>query len=744
MADTTTLYVNNTAGANCSDTGPGTRTQPYCTIAAAISAVAPGQTIDITGTYTERVTVGKSGTPGAPIALTHSGTDPATIAGLTIDGQHDISVTGLRILTPQGTHAGVSLSNASAITLQQITVAGTATGPTVAFELTGVSASSLGHVRSTGSAVVTGLAMDSATTGVVVQSALFHLGITGTSHTVVDVAGSGNTFVDNDFVGGTAGLVLEPGAADNIVANNLVEFSQGIGIDNPGGTGTAITNNTVQDNCGTGIRVAGASSGVSVQNNRVVGNGPASATSCPAATPLDSVEIGLYDNALGHTVVDYNNVFYFSGPGSSGVYAWNHPATLQEFRSLSGQAAHDLETASTSDNVDSANSAAPGYQSTDKNGRPREDNPNVPDTGAGPVTYADRGDFEVIPGPQVKLAVTVDHANLTVTADASASTPGWVPLVTFAFNFGDGTVVSQGTPVATHKYAQPGTYTISVTVTDTASISTSTSQQQTVWPATRTVGWLAHGSLHYVSTASCCGADIGADSGVLGAAQQFDLVDLNNGFVALRHRGDAQYVSVLLFNNNPLNASHSTVVTDTEMFSVSTNADGSISLKSKANGKYVSDNDGNGSLVADRSAIGPWEEFYFVDPAKANLSLHAHANAKFVTAESAGTQPLIANRTAVGAWERFDVVDLGNGSVALFSHADLRFVTAESAGTQPLIANRTSTGAWETFKLVKNADGSVALLAGANGRYVTAESAGTQPLIANRSAIGSWEEFDLA
>jgi len=32
------------------------------------------------------------------------------------------------------------------------------------------------------------------------------------------------------------------------------------------------------------------------------------------------------------------------------------------------------------------------------------------------------------------------------------------------------------------------------------------------------------------------------------------------------------------------------------------------------------------------------------------VSLRAHANTMFVTAESAGAQPLIANRTAIGGW----------------------------------------------------------------------------------------------
>jgi GH25 family lysozyme M1 (1,4-beta-N-acetylmuramidase) len=123
------------------------------------------------------------------------------------------------------------------------------------------------------------------------------------------------------------------------------------------------------------------------------------------------------------------------------------------------------------------------------------------------------------------------------------------------------------------------------------------------------------------------------------------------------------------------------------------------------------------------------------------VSLRAHANGRYVTAEDAGSKPLIANRTAIGTWEQFDQIDLGGGYVALRAHANGRYVTAEDAGSKPLIANRTAVGAWEKFKLVVNADGSISLLANANGRYVTASSTGNSPLIANSTTIGAAQMF---
>jgi lysophospholipase L1-like esterase len=124
------------------------------------------------------------------------------------------------------------------------------------------------------------------------------------------------------------------------------------------------------------------------------------------------------------------------------------------------------------------------------------------------------------------------------------------------------------------------------------------------------------------------------------------------------------------------------------------------------------------------------------------VSLRAHANNQYVTAENAGAAALIANRTAIGPWETFDEIDLGGGQVVLRSHANNKYVTAPNNGTGSLIASSTSIGAAETFDLIHDPDGAVTLRAHADNQYVTAENAGAAALIANRTAIGPWEEFD--
>ncbi len=129
-------------------------------------------------------------------------------------------------------------------------------------------------------------------------------------------------------------------------------------------------------------------------------------------------------------------------------------------------------------------------------------------------------------------------------------------------------------------------------------------------------------------------------------------------------------------------------------------------------------------------------------PPTGGISLKSHANGRFVTA-AGSSSPVIASATAVGTAETFDLVDLGGGNVALKARSDSQYVCAENSGASSLIANRAAAQSWETFLLVHNPDGSVSLKAGINGKYVCAENAGAAALIANRTAIGPWESFDL-
>jgi non-reducing end alpha-L-arabinofuranosidase len=167
-----------------------------------------------------------------------------------------------------------------------------------------------------------------------------------------------------------------------------------------------------------------------------------------------------------------------------------------------------------------------------------------------------------------------------------------------------------------------------------------------------------------------------------------------------------------------------------------------ISLHAHANGKYVDAANSTTSLIADAASIGTNETFDLIANNDGTVNLRAHSDHDWVTAESRGNSPLIANRGAPGPWETFYLIHNSDGSVSLRAYNNQHIVTADNAGASPLIANRTAIGPWEEFDLIRDTV-PVSFRAHANNDIVTADNAGAAPLIANRTAIGPWETVDL-
>ena len=172
------------------------------------------------------------------------------------------------------------------------------------------------------------------------------------------------------------------------------------------------------------------------------------------------------------------------------------------------------------------------------------------------------------------------------------------------------------------------------------------------------------------------------------------------------------------------------------------NTESVISLHAHANGKYVDAANSTTSLIADAATVGTNETFDMFLDENGTVNLRAHSDGDWITAESNGSSPLIANRGAAGPWETFYLIHNSDGSVSLRAYNNQHIVTADNAGASPLIANRTAIGPWEEFDLVYDTV-PVSLRAHADNDYVTAENAGAAALIANRTAIGGWETFDL-
>jgi beta-glucanase (GH16 family) len=128
-------------------------------------------------------------------------------------------------------------------------------------------------------------------------------------------------------------------------------------------------------------------------------------------------------------------------------------------------------------------------------------------------------------------------------------------------------------------------------------------------------------------------------------------------------------------------------------------------------------------------------------PPSSAFSIRAAANNTFVSAEQAGAAPLVANRNAVGSWEQFRVVDNGDGTVSLQAVINARYVTVDTGNGGRLIANRTAIGTGEKFRRIAQSNGTVALQAVTNNLYVSADLNIANVLIANRAAPSTWEQF---
>ncbi|MEU3568519.1 PKD domain-containing protein [Kitasatospora sp. NPDC036755] len=424
----TELYVAKTA--SCSDTGPGSRAVPYCTIGAAAGVVLPGQTVRIApGEYAEQVDVRRSGTPGHPIrfvgewATGRPNTEPRVsvmapqekqgVHAFTLTGVHDVEV---RELFAFAQDTAVTVTDSSAVTLDRLFVQGS-------------------YATFTG-----GLSVAGASSDVTVSRSQFNVG---------------------DGIGIGAGVRRAV-----VTTNDIGQSSTGITVtDSPG---AVVTGNTVSYNRDSGIVLAGASAGAVVENNVLVRNVSGKR---PGAAQLD---VG--PGSVADTKVDYNLV---TDEGDGG-YRWAGTAyRLPALRAATGQAAHDLaESGPTvsggvpslpeewSVSIDSGDPSAPGLPDTDQAGRPVIDDPKVPNAPGG--GHRDRGAYERYGLIDVSVATDLDRGAYPLTVRATASAHNeWTSDQTYTFDFGDGSApVTSAEKTVPHTYTTKGDYQIAVTATD--------------------------------------------------------------------------------------------------------------------------------------------------------------------------------------------------------------------------------------------------------------------------------------
>lgn len=202
------------------------------------------------------------------------------------------------------------------------------------------------------------------------------------------------------------------GSNFNKVIGNLTYGNGDHGIDNNSSSGNSMVGNTVHGNYTSGINLELNSGDAIVKNNIIMNNGINPVEGKPGELYVDG-------DSVGGTIVDYN-LYYRTG--GSYLIRWNSVSylTLSAFQAdFPAQEVHGLEAnplfvnpaprvdarpavpiwgnyrlLPLSPAIDSADSSAPFHPNTDIAGLARFDDPDVPNSGAGPRKYDDRGAYE--------------------------------------------------------------------------------------------------------------------------------------------------------------------------------------------------------------------------------------------------------------------------------------------------------------------------------------------------------------
>lgn len=125
-----------------------------------------------------------------------------------------------------------------------------------------------------------------------------------------------------------------------------------------------------------------------------------------------------------------------------------------------------------------------------------------------------------------------------------------------------------------------------------------------------------------------------------------------------------------------------------------------VYLTAIANENLVcAENYGADPLVSNKQARGTWETFDLITNSDGTVSLRSHINQKYVCTDITTTAAsLIAKSDSIGNAEKFTMEALGDGTYGFKALANGKYVTCDMNNGAALVAGRDSVGgAWEAF-----------------------------------------------
>lgn len=193
------------------------------------------------------------------------------------------------------------------------------------------------------------------------------------------------------------GIEIQTGSNDNRLMQNRSWANGDHGFEHLFATGTLSEGNVAWGNAHDGFSVEGSATGTRLYNCIAAENGP-------GGTGYD-----LYVDSSSVAGFDADHLLLWKSDGSPSVkFDRTTYATVAAFLAARGIAPHtvnadprfaspatgDFHLLAGSGAIDAADSGAPYWPGTDVDGRGPADDPSTPDTGSGPVTYADLGAYE--------------------------------------------------------------------------------------------------------------------------------------------------------------------------------------------------------------------------------------------------------------------------------------------------------------------------------------------------------------